>query len=140
KAFQQETGFETMTAIVKGEVAELPVAERHIPPGLARIVDRCMEKAASARFQTASDLIFALEGVTGQLESGLRPAAERRALLTNAKHVWAVAASALVIGMLTAVTGMSLLRMFGRGEQSHSTTTRLTVALPLGDEIGFPDN
>src|SRR5438477_872108 len=45
KAFQQETGFETMTAIVKGEVAELPLAERHIPPGLARIVDRCLEKA-----------------------------------------------------------------------------------------------
>src|SRR5437763_4513862 len=106
KAFQQETGFETMTAIVKGEVAELPVAERHIPPGLARIVDRCLEKAASARFQTASDLTFALEGLTGQSESGLRAVTGRRALLSNAKQVWAVAAFALVIGMLMAVLGI----------------------------------
>ena len=34
---------------------------RAIPPALVRIVDRCLEKSPSARFQTASDLAFALE-------------------------------------------------------------------------------
>src|SRR5205085_12005677 len=42
--------------------------------------------------------------------------------------------------MLMAVAGISLLRVFGRREQSHSITTRLTVALPSGDEVGLPDN
>ena len=32
-----------------------------IPPALVRIVNRCLEKSPSARFQTASDLAFALE-------------------------------------------------------------------------------
>ena len=35
-----------------------------IPPALARIVDRCLEKSPAARFQTASDLAFALDGVS----------------------------------------------------------------------------
>src|SRR5262245_46114374 len=40
RAFQGETAPETMTAILKGDPPDLPAAERHIPPALARIVDR----------------------------------------------------------------------------------------------------
>src|SRR5262249_17866235 len=35
-----------------------------IPPALTRIVDRCLEKRPEARFQSASDLAFAIEAVT----------------------------------------------------------------------------
>src|SRR3970282_1430525 len=56
------TTAETMTAILKEEPPELPVDR--LPPALARIVNRCLEKHPTARFQTASDLAFALEALS----------------------------------------------------------------------------
>jgi len=53
RAFQRETGVETMTAILNDDPPDFPAAERHVPPGLARIVERCLEKSPSRRFQTA---------------------------------------------------------------------------------------
>ena len=44
----------------------------HFPPGLLRVVRRCLEKAPEDRFQTARDLAFALEGAT--TESRVAPA------------------------------------------------------------------
>jgi serine/threonine protein kinase len=41
RAFRGDTVMDTMTAILKDDPQGLPLAERHIPPALARIVDRC---------------------------------------------------------------------------------------------------
>lgn len=71
RAFQRETGVETMTAILKEDPAELPLAERHIPPALERIVERCLEKNPVARFQSAADLGFALEALSTHSDSGM---------------------------------------------------------------------
>ena len=64
RAFRGETTADTMTAILKEDPPDLPLAERHIPPALARIVDRCLEKNPAARFQSTSDLAFALEALS----------------------------------------------------------------------------
>jgi serine/threonine protein kinase len=64
RPFQGSTTADTIAAIVKEDPADLPAVERHIPAGLERIVDRCLEKTPSARFQTASDLGFALEALS----------------------------------------------------------------------------
>jgi serine/threonine protein kinase len=63
RAFSRDTAPETMTAILKEDPPELDSAAP-IPPALVRIVHRCLEKSASARFQTASDLAFALASVS----------------------------------------------------------------------------
>lgn len=70
RAFQRETMADTMTAILKEDPPDLPTtsAERHIPPALARIVDRCLEKGPPARFQSAGDLAFALDGLSSHSE------------------------------------------------------------------------
>jgi serine/threonine protein kinase/tetratricopeptide (TPR) repeat protein len=60
--FKRKTGPETLAAILH----ELPPAletEPPCPPGLERLVRRCLEKERSERFQTATDLAFALESV-----------------------------------------------------------------------------
>ena len=61
RAFRGETAMDTMTAILKGDPPDLPLADRHIPPALERIVDRCVEKTPAGRFKSADDLAFALE-------------------------------------------------------------------------------
>jgi hypothetical protein len=60
-----------MTAILNEHPPDLIATDRSIPPGLARIVDRCLEKSPSARFQTASDLAFALEALSDASGSSL---------------------------------------------------------------------
>ncbi len=65
RAFQRDTSVETMTAILKEEPPELVESGRAIPPAVYRIVRRCLEKEPEQRFQSAKDLAFALEAVSG---------------------------------------------------------------------------
>ena len=45
-----------------------------VPPALARIVSRCLEKTREARFQSARDLAFGLGCLSGTTEPGASPA------------------------------------------------------------------
>jgi len=64
RAFRRDTAPETMAAILNEDPPDLSAAAAPIPPALVRIVNRCLEKSPSARFQTASDLAFALDGLS----------------------------------------------------------------------------
>lgn len=64
RAFQRETAPETMTAILKEEPVNVALAGQKIPTELARIISRCLEKNAAERFQSASDLAFALRALS----------------------------------------------------------------------------
>ena len=68
--FQKETAPETMTAILREEPPELSGTGRAISPGLERVVRRCMEKEPGTRFQSASDLAFALEAASSASNTG----------------------------------------------------------------------
>jgi eukaryotic-like serine/threonine-protein kinase len=73
-AFRRETGAETMTAIMKEDPPELSDSHPGISPAVVRVVDYCLEKDSAARFQSARDLGFALEAVSGA--SGATSAAQ----------------------------------------------------------------
>jgi Tol biopolymer transport system component len=64
RAFRCDTAPETMAAILNANPPDLTSAAAPIPPALVRIVNRCLEKSPSRRFQTASDLAFALDGLS----------------------------------------------------------------------------
>ena len=66
RAFRGDTTIDTITSILKEDPPDLPVAERHIPPALARIVDRCLEKDAASRFHSMHDLAIALDTHSSQ--------------------------------------------------------------------------
>jgi Tol biopolymer transport system component len=61
RAFKGETAADTMTAILTREPPELDASRLAISPALDRIVRRCLEKTPELRFQSATDLAFALE-------------------------------------------------------------------------------
>src|SRR4029450_10322343 len=62
--FQGESVAETMAAIVKEDPPDLIEANVKVPLQLERLVRRCLEKKPDRRFQTASDLGFALEALS----------------------------------------------------------------------------
>jgi serine/threonine protein kinase/Tol biopolymer transport system component len=65
RAFKRDTGPETLTAILKEDPPEISGPQGAVPPGLERIVRRCLEKSPLERFQSASDLAFAVETLSG---------------------------------------------------------------------------
>lgn len=65
RAFRRDTSAETMTAVLKDDPPELTDPHHPISPALDRIVRRCLEKSPEQRFQSARDLAFALEALSG---------------------------------------------------------------------------
>lgn len=65
RAFRRDTAAETMTAILKEDPPEFSEMDHPVSPGLERIVRRCLEKQPEQRFQSAKDLAFALEALSG---------------------------------------------------------------------------
>jgi eukaryotic-like serine/threonine-protein kinase len=64
RAFQRSTSAETMTAILKEDPPGISQVAPASPPALQRVVHRCLEKNPERRFQSASDLAFALEALS----------------------------------------------------------------------------
>jgi serine/threonine protein kinase/Tol biopolymer transport system component len=69
RALQRETMAETMSAILKEEPEELTQSNPNVSPALDRIVRRCLEKKPERRFQSTSDLGFALESLSASTGS-----------------------------------------------------------------------
>jgi len=65
RAFHGESAVETMNAILKEDPPELSQTNQQIAPGLERVVDHCLEKNREERFQSARDLAFALNALSG---------------------------------------------------------------------------
>jgi eukaryotic-like serine/threonine-protein kinase len=65
RAFRRDTAAETMTAILKEDLPEISEINRSISPALDRIVRHCLEKNPDQRFQSARDLAFDLESLSG---------------------------------------------------------------------------
>jgi Tol biopolymer transport system component len=63
RAFEGDTSVEIMAAIVRSDPPELPAEV--VPPAIGRVIRRCLEKHPAQRFQSASDVAFALEAVGG---------------------------------------------------------------------------
>src|SRR5262245_1484297 len=69
--FTGATANDCIASILKDEPLELSVTNQKVSPQLEKIVSRCLEKKPEQRFQSASDLCFALEALSAP--SGSRP-------------------------------------------------------------------
>ncbi len=106
RAFRGDTAADTITAILSKEPADLTATNQEVHPGLERIVRHCLEKNAEERFESARDLAFDLEALSGvsawraAMETP-EPAIRRRRLprlLGAAVVLAAVAVAAYVAG------------------------------------------
>jgi len=62
--FRKPTSADTMAAILNEEPPSISQLTPTAPPGMQRVVQRCLEKNPEQRFQSASDMAFALEALS----------------------------------------------------------------------------
>ena len=94
RAFKRETSAETMTAILREEPQALNDTGWQGPFELQRILARCLEKNVEQRFQSASDLAFAIESLSGT--STATRVSQPTANSKRAWLPWAIAAALLM--------------------------------------------
>src|SRR5450830_208997 len=96
QAFGRDTAAESMTAILKEDPPEIAATGSGPSPALQRIVQHCLEKKPGERFQSARDIAFNLQALSGSaVTTGPSVAVSRGAL-----RLWlAVIAVAAVLGV-----------------------------------------
>jgi eukaryotic-like serine/threonine-protein kinase len=122
RAFQRDSTADTMSAILKEDPPDISDSNPTIPPSLARVVRHCLEKNPEERFQSARDLAFDLEMISGV--SGTTP------VQTKASQSHPLLKTAL-IGLL-AFAALTAAYFVGR---SSSPKTRVNKIIPT--EAGF---
>ena len=104
RAFEAVSQAGVMAAILEKEPPPVSVVQPLTPPGLDRIVDRCLAKDPDARWQSAADLAAALSLMrtdSGVVAAPAAPARTRRNWVA-----WVAGAAVLLTGALLAVTGV----------------------------------
>ena len=119
RPFARETATETMTAILKDEPLE-----QDVPSPIGPVIRHCLEKKPERRFQSARDLVFALEtaiapsGAAAAIPAGPSP----RGALWKSLGVAVLVVGAAAAGYLAASRRASPVR-----DWSDATLTRLTT-------------
>lgn len=152
RPFDRETPADTMSAILNVDVPDLRInlEASATARALFRIISRCLEKRPEARFQSASDLLFALEQVrdgSGRVDP-LTAEPGPLAWAAGSSHrrrAWVMAASAFLLGgavvwVMVArrapatVTGPLAARFEVRLPQASSAALWVSLA-PRGDAV-----
>jgi Tol biopolymer transport system component len=117
---------EAMNAIIKEHPADLSSFLGNLPPALDRIVSRCLEKSAPARFHSAGDLAFALNALSG--DSGeSRPLVSGVAALRRGS---AFAVTTVIIGGLALVALLTLMTNYVRQATIEKTPAAIETRTP----------
>jgi len=106
RAFRGDTAADTITAILTKEPADLSQTNKDIHPGLDRIVRHCLEKNPEERFESARDVAFDLEALSGtSAPSHAAPYHEIKRRRSLPVLAGAVLATALVVGLPAYLVG-----------------------------------
>ena len=109
RAFQGETAADTMTAILTKDPPELSGTRPDLSPALDRIVRHCLEKNPNERFQSARDVAFALEALSGTSPSGVTGATAAVAAAPGSRAERRGLSPLLVAALLVAAAGAGVL-------------------------------
>jgi len=127
RAFRGDSAVETLNAILKEDPPQLSESNDQVNPALERVVLHCLEKKPARRFQSAADVAFALDSLSGPSSSRTMaealnaPAPRQRAWLR-----WLIGAALL----LALVTTLSLAVRYLPRTPAQEEILRFSVLLP----------
>jgi serine/threonine protein kinase len=128
RAFRGTTSADTLAAVLNSDPPALTAGDRGVAPGLARIVGRCLEKSPESRFQSASDLVFALEALSQ--DSGTPVASNTASRRHRGTWLpWSIAALGLAAALIVATLS------FTRRAADDIAPLKSTLLPPPGTEI-----
>ncbi|PWT89379.1 MAG: hypothetical protein C5B54_09020, partial [Acidobacteria bacterium] len=126
RAFAGNTPADTLSAILQKDPPDLSQSGSATSPALDRILRHCMEKEPDQRFQSARDVGFALEAMSGTSDSA---AVSTLPPSRNREWRWKIAA---VLGFLFALTTLAVLLF--RNEHATSPSEHVDITYPMDVE------
>jgi serine/threonine protein kinase/Tol biopolymer transport system component len=102
RAFEKATTADTMSAVLNEEPLPISQLAPNAPVALQMIVNRCLEKKPEHRFQSASDLAFALRALSDSTTSLSTGRYEKEPELPRGRRL-AIGGAALVAGLSVAI-------------------------------------
>ncbi len=133
RAFRGDTPIDVMMSVAREEPSSLVGARPDVPPALARIVERCLEKDPSSRFQSTRDLAFALDSqvshLSGQVSAPVTEADSARIGRSAKRSPWPWLLGGLALGV--GVAGLVVaFRPLPAGTSPQPVTLTLPSASP----------
>jgi eukaryotic-like serine/threonine-protein kinase len=102
RSFQKPTEADTISAILNEEPPPMSQLSPETPPGVERVVRRCLEKNPELRFHSASDLAFALEALldpSSSMTSAIRAIPQEQPRRLNGFYLAIVALMIVLIAI-----------------------------------------
>jgi Tol biopolymer transport system component len=124
-SFEGTSQASLIAGIMEREPPAITVLQPLTPPALERIVKHCLEKDPDKRFQSARDLAFALESVSGSA-AGMAAVEAAKGAPRRARLVF-VAAAFLAGAVLVATIALLFARRPHLVDPSRVTYTQLTI-------------
>jgi serine/threonine-protein kinase len=129
RAFERDTAPETLTAILREDVPDVHATLPQVPGALEQVLQRCVEKDPSRRFQSTQDLAFALATLGGATSSSgaiaLPPAAR------GWKRVFVTGTAVLAL----AAIGTAITTFVRRQPANPQPVRRVTISLPDAEPL-----
>ncbi|MBZ5590504.1 MAG: serine/threonine protein kinase, partial [Acidobacteriia bacterium] len=129
RPFRGDTTGDVMAAILKEDPAPLPA---RLPPALAGIVSRCLEKRPADRFSSAHDLALALRPYPGGSETPATAKAPVRVL--RVRRSWLVGAAG--VGLVAAVVALLAWKPWRHAAPAASFDPRSVVVAVFENRTG----
>ena len=124
KAFEGKSSASVMAKILETEPPSMASLQPMTPPGLDRIVKRCLAKEPDERWQSANDLANELKWIAEQGSRAAMPAPGTARRKVREQVAWALAAIALVVATLAIVV------LYFRRTPAEVRAVRFTINPP----------